>query len=437
MRARTLALAVALGGLLLSGALPGAAGSRPDPRKAAAALVARMQPARTRARGCTFAASKVVSRNGRFWLATGSTCYPKNKVRTRVRIFRWSGDSWRLDGSVTGPLGPSQWLNAALLTGSRAPDFAVQGCGAGDNNCLSVVSNLGGRWHAVPFQYGYGTSLEVNGIPVGHLVQTEVDACGCAGGPSTWMYERYTQGVFVPTDPPGRGVGCSPSTFETIADFWQTKVLRFNRVSCAGGWALAVGDGAGFTGPAVGLFDRGSDGRRWHLLTLDNGNALPAAPAIYDLPLSLLSRLAAGTGSTLAPHVAAGRLIARLQSQYGFDWAQQNGIVEAGGKRWLIAVVPAAPAPNDYSPAPVGAVIYRWDVNRWVVDGRLPRVRHHLNVNWFGGWFVSVTQPQPSTVAFELVGSCCTTTSGNVIENAHSTGLITNVGGNWHIVPFR
>src|SRR5207248_3100942 len=105
-------------------------------------------------------------------------------------------------------------------------------------------------------------------------------------------------------------------------DFWQTKVLRFDRVGCAAGWVLAVGDGAGFTGSAVGLFDRGSDGRRWHLLTLDNGNALPAAPAIYDLPLSLLSRLAAPAGRTLAPHVAAARLIARLQSRYDFDWAQ-------------------------------------------------------------------------------------------------------------------
>jgi hypothetical protein len=338
-----------------------------------------------------------------------------------------------LQGSVTGPLAPSQWLRAASLTGSRDPDFAVQGCGAGDTNCLSVVSDVGGRWHAVPFEYGYGRSLEVNGIPVGHLVQTEVDACGCAGGPSTWTYERYAKGVFRPIDGPGRKPRCSTSVFEAIADVWQTKVLRFSRVGCAGGWALAVGDGAGFSGHAVGLFDRGSDGRRWHLLTLDNGNALPAAPAIYDLPLSLLTRLAAPAGRTLRPHLAAARLIARLQSRYHFAWAQQNGIVGAGGRRWLIAVLPAGPAPNDYSPPAVGAVIYRWDGNRWAVDGRLPRVRHHLNVDWFGGWFISVRAPQPSAVAFELVGSCCTTTGGG----AHSTGLITNAGGSWHVVPLR
>ena len=430
-RARLL-LATGAAALLFSGTLAGAVGNRPGPRKAAAVLVARMRPERIRA-GCTFAASRVVSRNGRLWLAVGSTCYPRDKVHTRVQIFRWSGHAWRLRGTVTGPLGPSQWINAASLTESRDPDFAIQGCGAGDTNCLSVVSDVGGPWHAVRFEYGYGRSLEVNGFPVGHLVQTEVNACGCAGGPSTWMYERYAHGIFQPANPPGREPSCSESTFQTLADFWQTKVLRFTRVTCGGGWALAVGDGAGFTGRAVGLFDRGSDGRRWHLLTLDNGNALPAAPAIYDLPLSLLSRLATPAGTMLAPQVAAARLIARLQSKYHFGWAQQNGIVNAGGRRWLIAVVPVGPAPNDYSPPPVGAVIYRWDGQRWAVDGRLPRLRHHLDVNGLGGWFISVPTGRRSSVAFELVGSCCGASS----RGAHSAGLISNAGGKWHVVPLR
>jgi hypothetical protein len=43
----------------------------------------------------------------------------------------------------------------------------------------------------------------------------------------------------------------------------------------------------------------------------------------------------------------------------------------------------------------------------------------------------------PSSVAFELVGSCCTTTGDSVAENAHSTGLITNAGGTWHVVSRR
>jgi hypothetical protein len=427
-------LAVVMAGLCVLSSPASAAQSRPDARKAAAALVARMHPARVRAGGCTFAASKVVSRRRRLWLAVGSTCYPTDvAISTRVRIFRWSGRSWRQDGSVTGPLGPSQWLHAASLTGSRAPDFAIQGCGAADTNCLSVVSKVGGRWHAIPFEYGYGTSLEVNGTPAGRQVLTEVDACSCAGGPSTWTYERYAHGVFVPTDPPGRRLRCSTTTLESVADPATTQVIRFERASCAGGWALAVGDGAGFTGPVIGLFTRGFAGqRRWQLVTLDNGNGLPAAPAIYDLPLTLLAKIAAPAGATLAPQLAAARLIGRLQSEYRFFWGQQNGIVDAGGERWLIAVVPVGPASkDDPSSAPIGAVIYRWDRTQWVVDGGLPRMNQDLNVSWLGGWFVSVPQSQPSTVGFQLVGSCC---EGMELNNARSKSVITNAGGSWHVV---
>src|SRR5439155_27112620 len=133
----------------------------------------------------------------------------------------------------------------------------VAGCGAGDTNCLSVVSDVGGHWHAVSFEYGYGRALEVNGVPMGHLVHTEVNACGCAGGPSTWMYERYHAGVFQPADPPTRASVCSPSLLASVADRWQIKVLHFDRVACAAGWALAVGTGAGFADRVVALFDRG------------------------------------------------------------------------------------------------------------------------------------------------------------------------------------
>ena len=81
---------------------------------------------------------------------------------------------------LTGALGPTQWIYPASLTGSADPDFAIEGCGAGDTICFSVISDIGGRWHAVPFEYGYGRTLEVNGQPAGHLVQTVVDACSCA-----------------------------------------------------------------------------------------------------------------------------------------------------------------------------------------------------------------------------------------------------------------
>src|SRR5207249_7880601 len=114
-----------------------------------------------------------------------------DRGETRVRVYRWSDGAWKLRAIVAGGLGPNQWINAVSLTGSHDPDFAILGCGAADTICLSVVSDVGGRWHAVPFEYGYGEALEVNGLPVGHLVETKVNACACAGGPSTSMYERY------------------------------------------------------------------------------------------------------------------------------------------------------------------------------------------------------------------------------------------------------
>ncbi len=413
-----LAVAVALSALSVAPAHA----IRPSPRQAAAELVARMHPARVRAHLCTFARSKVVSRHRRLWLAVGSTCYPDDELRTRIQIFRWSGGAWRRDGSVTGPLGPSQWLNAASLTGSLAPDFAVQGCGAADTNCLSVVSRLGGRWHAIPFEYGYGTSLEVNGTPAGRRVLTAVDACSCAGGPSTWTYERYAHGRFVPAQPPGRAPHCGPAALAGVADPWYLKVLRFTQVRCAAGWALAVGDGAGFGGTVVGLFTRGFNGHRWQVLTLDAGNALPAAPAFYDLPLSLLTRLA---GTAVVPELAAAKLIAGLQTQYGFAWPGQNGIVDAGGSRWLIAVVPAGPEPKDGSTPPAGAVIHRWNGTAWVVDGRIARLPDRLNAGYYGGWFVPAPAPEPSAVAFDLAGDACCQPKGQ--------SVITNSGGAWHV----
>jgi hypothetical protein len=265
--------------------------------------------------------------------------------------------------------------------------------------------------------------VEVNGFPVGHRVQTEVDACGCAGGPNTWTWEAYQSGAFRPANAPGRVPGCSPSKLTGIADFWEVQVLHFDRAACADGWALAIGTGAGFTGPIVGLFDRGYRPGEWQLLTLDNGNALPAAPAIYDLPLPLLVSLAAHLGSSLAAPIDAAQLVARLQSRYGFSWAQQNGIVSAGGADWVIAVVPARRASNGYSPFPAAAIIYRWDGHTWSTDGRIAKLPESLNVDWNGGWFVgSSPTASASVVTFGLADSLSPTKD-----------VITNRGGSWHV----
>jgi hypothetical protein len=52
-------------------------------------------------------------------------------------------------------------------------------------------------------------------------------------------------------------------------------------------------------------------------------------------------------------------------------------------------------------------------------------VSGHLDVNWYGGWFVPVPSPDPSSVAFAASQACC----------SRKTGVITNAGGSWHVAP--
>jgi hypothetical protein len=350
-------------------------------------------------------------------------------VKARIRIFRWTARAWRLNGTVVGnDLSPTRWIQPASLTKSPAPDFAIEGCGAGDTNCLSVISRVGGHWHALWFEYGWGRTHEVNGLPAGHKVEILVDACSCAGGPSTWTYERYYNGEFRPVNPPGATPDCSASSLESTAYMWQVQVLHFDHVACAAGWALAVGTGTGFSGTVVALFDRVYHKSQWQLMTLDNGLALPAAPSVYDVPLPLLLQLGREAGSpVLAPQMAAARLIARLQVTRHFYWPQQEGLVAAAGALWLIAVVPTGKAANNYSPSPVGAVIYLWNGSQWVEEGRIAHLPKAMNIDWYGGWFVSVPTRDTSSVAFAAGPD-----SGKPPKT-----VITNAGGKWHVGVLR
>jgi hypothetical protein len=172
----------------------------------------------------------------------------------------------------------------------------------------------------------------------------------------------------------------------------------------------------------VGLFDRGFQGRRWHLRTLDNGAALPAAPAIYDLPLTLLTRLARPLGPALAPQLAAARLISRLVVIHHFSWPLENGIVRASGAWWLVAELPVGHRRSGSGSVPLRAVVYRWDGRRWAIRGRVRRIPARLDAGAYGGWFVSVPQPAPA-VGFRLAGS-----DPNV-----GPALLTNAGGRWQV----
>jgi len=417
-------LAVALVAVAVLGTSGVARASGPNPRKAAKGLIARMHFERLRARYCNVGATKVSMRHGRLWLAVAVTCPVKHEQGpTRVRIFRWTGAKWRQDGVVVGALSGGQWPTAAFLTNSRAPEFAISGCGAGGIVCTSIVSKASGQWRAVPFEYGYGTSLVVNGGPEGRLMLTHA----ASYEPAAETYLRYSHGVFVPADPPGKRPRCSTTLLERAINPASYRTVRFTQATCADGWAVAVGDEPGLIGPAVGLFEWDHYKRRWTAHTVDSGNLLPAAPATYHLPVSLLERLLAGP--VLAPQLAASKLIAGLYASHGgFYWGDRNGIVEAGGARWLIAIVPTGPG-TDTAPGPIAAEIFRWDGSQWATAGTIPSVPQDLNVAYDGGWFVGVPQADGS-VAFRLVAACC---NGPDMNDSESRRLITNAGGGWHV----
>ena len=79
-------------------------------------------------------------------------------------IYRWSGSGWSKVGSAGLQLpdvnGPGS-ITALSLTGSPQPDFLVTGSGA-DWQPASVVSDIGGTWHAVLFDQGAGLTTLVD-----------------------------------------------------------------------------------------------------------------------------------------------------------------------------------------------------------------------------------------------------------------------------------
>jgi hypothetical protein len=226
-----------------------------------------------------------------------------------LRVYRWSALGWSDQGTIRGYMGPISaccGISAVSLTGSHDPDFAMAGGGAADTDWLSVVSDAGGRWHLVPFDYGYTETTVVNGSPAGRGVATEVDATSSAAGPTTWLFETYRQGAFQPAAMPGRQPSCGLSGLESAAA-GRAPAAEFTASACADGWAIAVGDRAGHQAQVVGLFN--ASGAAWRVVELDRGASLGCDPGIYDIPLSLLRRLAARLGPELQPELATAPLI--------------------------------------------------------------------------------------------------------------------------------
>ncbi len=331
-------------------------------------------------------------------------------------VYRWSASGWRVSGIVrgwTGPPGGCQ-ISAVSLTGSQYPDFAVTAGFAADTTWLSVLSHDGGHWHLVPFEYGYTETTVVNGYPAGHGVATEVDATSSAAGPTTALFETYQQGVFRPADPPGRQAPCSLAAFDRAA------AAEFTRAACADGWAIAAG-------ARVGLFDE--SGTKWRVVELDNGAWLGSYPGIYDIPLSLLRRLAARFGAEFQPAVATAPLIATPAMTGPYYYV--NGVITVGGAEWFVAEKPVA---TSAALPGATATVYRWSGSAWLRQGVVEHVPPSLNYylsspqgyDVLAGQFAAVTVPGTSDPGFMLEGS-----------GSSRPDVLTDAGGRWHAARYR
>jgi len=338
-----------------------------------------------------------------------------------VYVYRWLSAGWTEQGAVrgwVGPIGGCCGIAAVFLTGSPEPDFALTGGGAADTLWLSIVSDVSGHWQLVPFDYGYADTTVVNGSPAAHGVYTEVDASSSAAGPTTGMYETYQDGAFRPAAPPGETAPCNLSALQLAADPGELAVLELDKFACADGWALAVGTGAGYTGQVVGLFEAAKS--KWSAVQLDNGDSLGSDPGIYDIPLSLLQKLAAGLGPGLRPALATAALIAS-PAMTGFLYV--NGVITADGSQWY--VLEKTTGSSD-SPG-AEASVYRWSGTVWVKRGQVDRVPQSLNYfqTASGGWFEAVTFPGSAGPAFMMQGSSST-----------ARAVLTDAGGTWHVADY-
>jgi hypothetical protein len=374
-----------------------------------------------------YQASPVISADGGVWLVLegADAAIGANPSATvspypdgTVEIFRWSTGGWTEQGVVRaylGPIGGCCGISAVSLTGSRDTDFALAGGGAADTNWLSVVSDIGGRWHAVQFDYGYSDTTVVNGVPARGAVSTEVDASSAAGGPTTLLYETYRDGVFRPAAPPGRSPPCDVSDLQSAAGDAQLQVFEFTKFACADGWAMAIGSGAGYSGPVVGLF--AADGTNWRSVEVDNGASLGSDPGIYDIPLSLLRQLTGAFGASVKPALATAQLIA-APAMTGYLYV--NGVIRADGADWYVKETAAGSAASPGAEAE----IYRWVGSTWVLQSRVDNLPNSLN--YFraisGGWFEAVNFPGTNVPGFKMQG-----------PNSLSSAVLTDAGGTWHV----
>jgi hypothetical protein len=345
-----------------------------------------------------WAASGIVRAGGGEWLATGHATDEPAGPGVAVSIYRWGQGAWTLQdrpvGMPSGQLAGGGSITAASLTGSPGPDFVVRSFGA-DTNWLSVVSDVGGTWHAVPFDYGYAPTVAIDAAGVrGHLVETETDGCGCAAGPETYTWEIYADGAIRPTKPPGPAPVCNSAALASAADPADLLGLAFTAASCADGWALGTGTGPGYANGFVGLFEQQRG--EWQPVNIDDGTALGRDPEIYDIPLTLLDRLGSGTGPRVAPSVATGGVYRGLELTGSSTLWTMSGTILFQGTDWLLAAGQPVNGGNR-----LNVNVYRWSGTTWAQQASIRRVPDDGALVGTGAWYGVVPtagSPRPTFV---------------------------------------
>jgi hypothetical protein len=231
-------------------------------------------------------------------------------VGQTLRIYRWRGQ-WALDGIAAIPAGMPKAdfggiglrVSSTSVTGGAAPDFTVHAYGA-DTLWFALAARHVGRWRFVPFddQFGRRSAYTFAAGASHGLIEGMYDPCGCAGGPTTIQWYRFSGGRFEPTRPPRRGAVCSRRALAQ-ARHWPpldydplvrrvARGLRIARFACADGWALAS-DGA-----EVAVYEQAERG--WLRIAVGSPH-LVGQVAEFALSRSALDRLARKVGAHLAP----------------------------------------------------------------------------------------------------------------------------------------
>jgi hypothetical protein len=371
----------------------------------------------------SYRVSQVLRAGDATWLVlAGANSAPLDDPDSTVQVYRWSAAGWSDQGTVTGAMGPISpgccGISAGFQTGSPDPDFTMIGGGAADTNWLSVITDASGHWRLAPFDYGYTDSTVVNGLPASGGVDTEVDATGTAGGPTTWLFETYQRGEFQPASPPWPQPSCGLPALATAAGHG----VQFTTSACADGWAIAIGTRAGQRGQVVGLFNA-LRGNEWYVVELDSGASLGSDPGIYDIPLTLLRQLAAHFGPTFRPEIAIAPLIASAAMT---GWPYVSGVITAGHALWFVAEQPAGSLAD--------ATLYRWSGSRWLPQGTVNRVPASLDYYMLAGNPDGITYGQ-----FEAVTVSGTAEPGFVLQGSGSShpDALTDAGGRWHAARYR